>query len=417
MELLEKVLKKIKPSPAEVKKFQKTTDKFLKKLNSPLKKIQAQAVLGGSGAKDTWLTGSHDIDIFVLFNYKKYQSESPRLADLLEAHLKKIFPQRKRLHGSRDYFQIKFQNYLFEVVPILKIQKAKQALNITDVSPLHVQWVKKAPKTIKDQIRLVKQFAKANNCYGAESYIAGFSGYVLEILTIYYHSFEKLLQAALKWENKDVIDIENYYRKGEVFRQINLSKLHSPLIVIDPVDKTRNAAAALSLEKFLLFKQKAKAFLQKPDLKFFEKQKLSFKDLEKKTLHNLVYLEITPFPGKEDVIGSKLLQAFLYLKKKLSSFGLLEANWDWDKKNKAIFYYFLEKRQIPPYFIRSGPPLKLENHVREFKKTHQETFQERGRIMAKIPLKYYHLKDFTQNLLRDKYLKERIKNIKKIQFG
>lgn len=411
---VESILSKIKPKPAETKKFQRITAQFLKKLNQQLKPARAKAILGGSGEKDTWLSGSHDIDIFVQFDYDKYKSQSPTLSDILEDALKKTFPNVKRLHGSRDYFQLQYQTYLFEVVPILKITKASQSLNITDISPLHAQWIKKTPQKIKDEIRLAKQFAKANNCYGAESYISGFSGYVIEILTVFYGSFEKLLQAASKWESKDIMDIKKYYKKHEVFKKINSSKLRSPLIVIDPVDKTRNAAAALSIEKFLLFKQKAADFLQKPELKFFEKEKISFKKLEKGTLHNLVYLEINPLTGKNDVVGTKLLKVFQYLKKKLVPFKFQEAGWEWDEKNKAVFYFILEKKQILPYTIRTGPPLKLEEYVKEFKKKHKETFEERGRVSAKIPIKNFLLKDFVKDILKDTYVKERIKGIKKI---
>jgi tRNA nucleotidyltransferase (CCA-adding enzyme) len=415
-QITERILKKIKPQPVETKKFQRITAQFLKKLNSQLKS-QAKAILGGSGAKDTWLSGSHDIDIFVQFDYKKYNDSSSTLADILEEKLKKISPKLKRLHGSRDYFQTIHQGYLFEIVPILKISQSSQSINITDISPLHAQWVKKSPKKLRNEIRLTKQFAKASNCYGAESYISGFSGYVLEIMTIYYGSFEKFLQAALKWESKDVIDVNKYYIKNEVFKKINASKLHSPLIVVDPVDKTRNAAAALSIEKFLLFKKKVREFTKNPALKSFEKEKLSFKNLEKQTLHNLVYLEASPLTGKEDVVGNKLLKTFQHLKKKLMYFKIREANWDWDRKNKAIFYFILEKRQIPPFFVRAGPPLKLEKYVEEFKKKHKDTFEERNRVMAKIPLKHFLIKDFVNEILKDDYVKERIKGIKIIKFG
>lgn len=415
-QITEKILKNIKPSPVEVKRFQNTTKQLLNKINSQLK--DAKAILGGSGEKDTWLSGSHDVDVFVLFNYQKYQAQSEELSNLLEEKLKTLFPKVKRLHGSRDYFQIHYKNYLFEIIPILNIQKASQSLNITDISPLHAKWVKKAPKKTRDQIRLAKQFAKANNCYGAESYISGFSGYVLEILTIYYNSFENLIQAAVNWENRDIFDLEKYYPNClEIFRNINTSKLNSPLIVIDPVDKNRNAAAALSMKKFLLFKQKAQEFLLEPSLKFFEKEKLTFQKLEKQTLHNLVYLEISPLSGKEDVVGTKLLKAFRYLRKRLKEFEVQEADWHWNLTNKAIFYFILEKRQIPPEFIRPGPPLKMEEAVKAFQKKHKHAFEKGGRLVIKVQRKNFLLKDYLKKILKEEYFTKRIKSVKGVRFG
>src|SRR3989338_8070005 len=178
---LKPVLRKIKPGKDEQKKFSTATASFLKSLNAALGK-DGTALLGGSGAKGTWLSGSHDMDVFVAFDYKKYADHSSELSGLLEKGLKKAFPKTgiDRLHGIRDYFQLSYQSLMFEIVPILKINKAEEARNITDISPLHSAWVNKHAAKVKDDIRLLKQFCKANNMYGAESYIGGFSGYVLE---------------------------------------------------------------------------------------------------------------------------------------------------------------------------------------------------------------------------------------------
>ena len=64
---MQEVLDKIKPSKEEQVQFKKVVTQFIKQLNSKLN--NAKAILGGSGAKDTWLSGSHDIDIFVQFDY------------------------------------------------------------------------------------------------------------------------------------------------------------------------------------------------------------------------------------------------------------------------------------------------------------------------------------------------------------
>src|SRR3989344_5125989 len=97
------VLQKIKPSKEEEKHFMLAVASFLKSLNAALVSIGAKAILGGSGAKGTWLSGSHDVDIFVLFDLKKYEGQSEELSNLLEKALKKTFPaiKMRRVHGSR----------------------------------------------------------------------------------------------------------------------------------------------------------------------------------------------------------------------------------------------------------------------------------------------------------------------------
>src|SRR3989338_2485664 len=194
-EIQNSVLQSIKPSKREQKETKETIAEFLQKLNKNLP--AAKAILGGSGAKGTWLAGNHDVDIFVLFNYKKYKEQSTHLSLLLEPVLRKTFPKIAfvRLHGSRDYFQMDYNHLHFEIVPILAITKAEEAKNITDISPLHTKWVNKHSSKLKEDILLAKQFLKANRLSGAESSLSGFSGYVVEIVIIYYGSFEQFLNA------------------------------------------------------------------------------------------------------------------------------------------------------------------------------------------------------------------------------
>src|SRR3989344_8066674 len=128
----------VRPSKAEIEKHNSIVGSVLKKIKIP----SAKAVLGGSGAKNTWLSGSTDIDIYVKFNYSKYKNKSDEISDILYKYLRKSF-KITRLHGSRDYFQAKIKSYTVEIVPILDIKKSSEAKNITDVSQLHVDYVRK----------------------------------------------------------------------------------------------------------------------------------------------------------------------------------------------------------------------------------------------------------------------------------
>jgi len=407
---MESIISKIKPDRKERYKFRQTANNFLTKLNPNLK--DAQAILGGSGAKDTWLAGNHDIDIFVLFDYKRYSEQSDSISDILEKKLKKCFTNLNRLHGSRDYFQLNFEGLIIEVIPILKINKSSKALNITDISPLHTKWVNKHTKSKKDQVRLAKQFCKANNLYGAESHITGFSGYVLEILTAHYGSFEKLLENSLNWKSKTIIDPEKYYPKNMALFHINKSKLTSPLIVIDPVDKNRNAAAALNLKKFNLFKKLAKQLLKNPQEKYFIKKNLELEELKKeakKKKLSLVYLEVSPLTGKNDVVGVKLMKTFDYLELKLSPFTVKKAHWDWHE-----MYFFLASDELPKHTLREGPPLEMKEYVKYFKKKNKNNFTKNGKLYAKIRTKHPKLEKFLDNLLKNDYVKSRMKKVKKV---
>jgi tRNA nucleotidyltransferase (CCA-adding enzyme) len=392
------ILDKIKPSPQEQEHIKKISSEIISKIKIPNTKV----ILGGSGAKNTYLKQTRDIDIYVKFNYNKFKNKSHKISEILYKYLKKKFKVSK-LHGSRDYYQIKKYGFTFEIIPILDIKNYKQAKNITDVSHLHVAYVKKHAK-LADEIRLAKAFAQAQEVYGAESYIKGFSGYVLELLVIHYGSFKNLIKNASKWQHKEIIGSKKLYEK------LNYSKKQSPLVLIDPIQFDRNSAAALSQEKYQKFIQSCKEYLRKSSDDFFEKKEFSI-DLRQKNI-NLILLEVIPLKGKQDVIGSKLLKAFEFIKKQLELEGYFinECNWHWN--SKAYFYYILEDFKIDPYKIHYGPYVNDKTNYEIFKKKYKNVQIDKDKCYVKIQRKYTNAKDFIKFLIKNEEITSRVKDIK-----
>ena len=410
--LLEEVIEEIKPEKEYEKKIVKEIDELLKKINSGLR--NAKAELGGSGAKGTWLK-SFDADIFVLFDYEKFKDKSQKISDIIEKHLKnKKLGKLERIHGSRDYFQIRKEDMTIEIIPLLNIKDESQAKNITDISQLHSRWVKKNAKgKLKDEIRLTKQFCKANGIYGAESYIQGLSGYVCEILTIKFGSFLKLVKAASKWKDQTVIDVENFYKGKDVNRELNQSKLVSPLIIIDPVQKSRNAGAAISDEKFEFFIDSCKKFIKKPNRSFFEIKKINIDEL-KKDFKNKVIVKVEVVPvkkGKRDVVGSSLLKAFDFLVKESLKYGfkIIDYMWEWDENKEVNFIIIYENREISEEITLIGPPINMKEHVERFNKAHRQTFIQEDKIMAIKKRKFTIAKNYIKWLVKESYFLEKVK--------
>ncbi|MBU0979980.1 MAG: nucleotidyltransferase domain-containing protein [Nanoarchaeota archaeon] len=367
--LLDEMRDELRPDsqPAELKGFLSKLDARLKKL-----KVKAKAVAGGSIAKGTFLKNDYDIDIFVMFDSKHKDKD---LSDLLEKALKPFKPIR--LHGSRDYFHIKGKTS-YEIVPVLKITKPEQAENITDCSPLHVKWVKKhlTPR-LADDIRLAKRFCKAQLCYGAESYISGFSGHVIDILIIHYKGFIPLLRAASRWSKQEVIDPERAH-KGRALFNLNKSKL-GPLVVIDPLQPERNAAAALSEEKFNRFRQAAAAFLKRPDRHHFLPQEMMIK----KTPTTIIF-NAKPDSDKHDVAGAQLRTAFNHLISESGRLGFIikQSIWSWDKKSSSFILEF-KQQKLSDGLIIKGPKARLKYHGARFRKAHKSVFEKNGSLYAK----------------------------------
>ena len=407
--LLKQALKGIKPTKVEERQLLKIANLIIKKI----KIKNAKPVLGGSLAKGTWLKNSHDIDIYVKFRKQFYANKN--ISEILYTHLKTLFKNVEVLHGSRDYFHVKHGKFVIEIVPIIDIKKAEDALNITDVSPLHVKWVQRHKHKV-DEIRLVKAFCKANRVYGAESYIKGFSGYVLEIMTISYGSFLGLIESVAKWNihGKMIIDVEDYYKGKNIMQELNVSKLYSPLIVIDPVQANRNAAAGLGLECYKKLINLALKFLAKPSLTFFKQKRITLPSLKKQAKNNqLVVIEALPLKGKKDIIGAKLLKCFEYLKKQLilNNFYLLDSGWEFNRK--ALFWFILKNEILPAYKKHYGPPYINKKAVNSFKKKwHNKDIEiEKGRLFVMLKRRFRKPEQLIKSLLKSDYVKSRIDKV------
>lgn len=400
------ILDKINPTKKEREEVNKVIERFLKKIKPRLK--ECRLLIGGSMGKDSWLAGDHDVDIFVKFPKNYYKKD---ISKILQDNLKGI--KFQVIHGSREYIRIKQGNYLFEIIPVIDIKRHEEAANITDVSQLHVKWVKANNKD-HSQIRLAKAFLKANNLYGAESYIKGFSGYVIELLTIYYNGFINLIKSATNWKDQVIIDIEKFYKnKEEIIKNLNKDKLSS-LILIDPVQPDRNVAASLSKEKFDQFRGLCKRYLEKPHEEYFIEKNIDLNELKKKSKNDeLIILEIEALNGKNDVVGSKLLKLFNYVKDKIIKEGwkVKESSWFW-KKN-ALFYYIVEKKRLSKEIIHYGPPKKLAENVNQFRKKwrNHKISQDNYRVYVKLKRKYTDIRSFIKSLIKEDYVRDLVRKI------
>lgn len=394
--ILKEVLADITPESAVIPE----ADNFLKKINLRIKKlnISATAVPGGSYAKNTWLKGDHDVDLFVCFNMSYSDKD---ISCILENILKPFSPER--VHGSRDYFHVK-NKIKYEIIPVLNIKKLKDAHNVTDFSPLHVKWVNKKGKNLKEDIRIMKKFCKAQNVYGAESYIRGFSGHVIDIIIIHYKGFLNALKAISLWKPKTIIDPEKFHKHPPEL-VLNKSKIEGPLVIIDPVQPDRNSAAAICNEKYFQLIKSSVRFIKNPSLNSFKEQKFNADALKKK---GAIIIKICPLNEKEDVAGTKLLKAFEFLSNNLDIFKV-NSGWCWNKKEDAFFWFIPKIKILPENEIKEGPPVKMIFHAERFRKKYKKTFAKGDRLYAKVKRKNRKFADFICELLKEECMKERIK--------
>jgi len=385
--VIKEVLNEINPPKEELEFIEKNLSKFLKKTKERIKKlkIDAEVFVGGSYAKGTLTKGEfYDVDIFLRFSKKYSEEEYTRLS-------KKILRWTKRVsvvHGSRNYFRIKLNEKVhFEVVPVKKIRTQKEAVNITDLSYFHVKYLKKKIKKQKvlEEIKLGKAFLRGIKVYGAESYVHGFSGYSVELLIYHFKTFKKFLKVlSKKRKEKLIIDIEDFYKNGDVLLDMNGSKLDSPIVLVDPTYKIRNVLAALSEETYLKFQEYAKKFLKRPTKDFFVSKPLDFEEEKKKAKKkNLEFVKLKIKTKKEmgDVAGTKLLKFFNHLSNELNKyFEVKENDFEYGGKKEGEGFLSLKSRGE---LVLSGPRINNKENLEKFQKEHKLTYVKGKRIYAR----------------------------------
>src|SRR6266516_6414541 len=96
-------------------------------------------------------------------------------------------------------------------------------------------------KEMRLEARLLKRFMKGIRSYGAEVRVGGFSGMLVETLILHYRSFLQVLDRASKWRPVIFLELE----KPSGSQDSRAREFGSPVGMVDPVDPTRNLAAAV----------------------------------------------------------------------------------------------------------------------------------------------------------------------------
>ncbi len=397
------VLKRIRPSPEERElvlsffhNLRKHIEEFLRSQG-----IKAEVSLQGSVAKDTWLSGDRDIDVFVIFDepFDKEWIKDFFIPKLLE-HLRAHYTVDIR-YAEHPYLHITGEGLEADVVPAVRIKPGEKPFTAADRTPLHTEYIKnKLSSNQHDEVRLLKAFMKGVGVYGAEIKVRGFSGYLAELLVLAYGTFRKVIEEASKWKPPIVIDIEGHWKD----RRALLRRFRSPLIVVDPVDPQRNVAAAVSLNKLAVFVTACKAYITRPSLKFFfsETSLITEHDVpsieQKRALRFIVLEASAELPP--DVIWGEALRVERAFVKLLEQWGfkVVDSRAWTDEKRIAVIGLELESLKLSDLEEWVGPPaFGPTDNVVKFIDTHR--FDPAGpwvkgdRLVVLRPRRYKHVDD------------------------
>jgi len=364
------ILKKIKPTKEEVEFVEKFVEKLLEVATKIAKPFYAHPTLVGSISKGTWLKGSHDIDLFLVFRRRIDRKELEELGLKIGVEICKNFRGTYNIkYAEHPYVKCNIKNFQVDIVPCYEIKKDEKIISAVDRSPLHARYIKENIKDFeKDEVRLLKYFCKQLGIYGADAKINGVSGYLCELLIINYGTFNNALDKISKLNFGDVIDLEGVVDKYEVRK-----KFRDAIIVIDPVDKNRNVASPLSAQNFLKLKLAAKKYLQTgkfPERKIITKLGLIEK-LKKERGTNFIGLKFKP----PDIITENLYPQLRKFEKKLVKYleskdFFIVRHFSWtDEKNKAYIILEVESTLLAKYKKKDGPIIfskEVDNFLKKY---------------------------------------------------
>ena len=200
----------------------------------------------GSSQRQTYLPGNRDIDIFVRLDtsdrsmLEQFASQViPTLAKTLKTSFELKYAENP--YGVIQYPLPDTQEFIpIDIVVTIWLEHQKDLAKILPISgmartPFHMFYLSKQIVGLEEEVRLFKYWAKQKKLYRQ----SGFTGFISELLIIIFGSFRAILEKA------DEIASLTYDFHGRPLKNLRKKFYSFPMILMDPVDKNRNAAAGI----------------------------------------------------------------------------------------------------------------------------------------------------------------------------
>ena len=403
----QKILNQIRPKSSEKKEIQSLYHHLIEIINETAleNNINAQAVLVGSVAKGTWISGKADIDIFIKFTPNTSEDDLKKKGLFLGKQCIKIMDGKAELrYASHPYVTGIIENYNVDFVPCYDIQDIKKMKSAVDRTIAHTDYVIKTLKSEQaDEVLLLKSFMKSIGTYGSEFKVGGFAGYLCELLIINYGTFLDVLEnTSVEWKPGYQIDL---------LKHGTTSRYSEPLVVVDPVDKNRNVAASLTLQKMSEFVTASRNFLNNPSPSYFSQKEpdVDLKDIieeftERNTKCILLSFKTPNIPA--DALYPQIKKTEKSIVHMVERNGFITFNSDsWtDEKNIILILLEFETWKLPLIKKHQGPPIWSKNHEKKFlEKYDEKAWLEDDRWVADVEREHTNVENLIKTALnRDK---------------
>ena len=142
---------------------------------------KAKGMIVGSVARDTWVRGDRDLDVFLLFDpglsREQLEMEGLTLARSIAASFTDRYHEK---YAEHPYINASIDNEDVDLVPCYAVDSAMKIQSAVDRTPFHTRYITEKINGLIDDVLLLKQFTKAGGIYGSDQMTEGFSGYLCE---------------------------------------------------------------------------------------------------------------------------------------------------------------------------------------------------------------------------------------------
>jgi tRNA nucleotidyltransferase (CCA-adding enzyme) len=333
------------PNAAARKETARVAEKVVSKVKEAARP-HAEVVgvfLGGSFAKDTWLPGDVDIDVFVKIATSADESKFEEVGLAVGREALRGYKPGKQ-YAQHPYTEATVDGFKVNVVPCYDV-KPGEWKSAADRSVHHVAFVREnLDDEARLQVRLLKRFMKGLGVYGAEIEKEGFSGYATEVLIHDYTTFESALGSFAVF----VPDSEEEY-----------------FTLFDPIDDNRDLGKAISRETVARMVLASRAFLERPSVAFFKKAGGKARPKLQKRVYAIV-LEHEEL--SEDTLWGELKRSARQIAKHVreEGFELARAEAATDKVRSSAIILLPVVETLSDIEERVGPGVELREGAKSF---------------------------------------------------
>jgi tRNA nucleotidyltransferase (CCA-adding enzyme) len=369
----------VTPSPEEEKSLEET----VANVSASLRRISERRgfsvipefVVGGSYAKGTWLKGQADVDFYLLYppDYlrEKLETEAISFAKLaVEGY------EINMRYAEHPYVEAFVDKTRVNLVPCYKVKKGDWK-SAADRSPFHLEYIKaRFNDKLRLEARLLKKFVKSIGVYGAEVKTHGFSGYVCEVLTLKFGSFASVLEQlsnTRSWGR--VISVE------EFDQDYVATSFDSAIVILDPVDTTRNLGGAISVQSLAKLIFQSRKFLSDPSLRYFETPSGNRGTgqgggLKKRNglVSKTIIVRFKNKPRSVDILWGQLQKSLGAIKGRLEEkgFQVLRSLSASDEHGQSAFVFLFRSTVLDEFNEREGPEYFRVDEVERFVEKNRE---------------------------------------------